>query len=103
MEIFLLLILGVGVLYWQDGMWAKEIATRSARKACQQSEVQLLDQTVEQIKISLSRDASGRWRVWRRFRFEYARNGVDREHGRITLLGNRLVESELQTIYPKIH
>lgn len=103
MDILLLLILGVGILYWQDGMWAKEIATKAARNACKQSDVQFLDQTVQQIKISLSRDVSGRWRVWRRYRFEYARNGVDRENGRVTLLGNRPIETELQTIYPNIH
>ena len=52
--------------------------------------MQLLDESVAVQRLSLSRDENGRWRIWRQFRFEYSRDGIERERGHIIMLGMRL-------------
>lgn len=74
-----------------------------ARRECSKEGVQLLDQTVQQIRLSASRDHNDRWRLWREYRFDYSIDGVNRYQGRLVLLGNRLLRSALETSKPVIH
>ena len=101
----LLMIFGVVVfvLYWQASMRAKELAVRAASQESQRCEVQLLDQTVHQLKISLSRDQHKQWRVWREYQFEYTDDGETRFRGRVTLLGSRVLRIAMETFNPVIH
>ena len=104
MEAYLLIIVGCAVvLYWYSGQQSKTHAVRYARRECDKQGVQLLDQTVQQIKLSMSRDDNDRWRFWREYRFEYSLDGVNRYEGRLTLLGYRLLRSALETSNPVIH
>jgi hypothetical protein len=91
------------VLYWQASMRAKELAVRAASQESQRCEVQLLDQTVHQLKISLSRDQNKQWRVWREFQFEYTDDGESRFKGRVTMLGSRVLRIAMETFNPVIH
>jgi hypothetical protein len=102
-EVLMIFAVVLLVLYWQAGMRAKEIAVRSAGNECKLSDVQLLDQTVHLIKISMSRDSSKQWRVWREFQFDYTEDGQTRCRGRVTLLGSRLLRVALETRNPVIH
>jgi hypothetical protein len=91
------------ILYWQAAMRAKEMAVSAATKECKLCDVQLLDQTVHQTKLSMSRDGSGQWRIWRDYQFEYTDDGDARFHGRVTLLGRRVLRVALDTFNPVIH
>ena len=102
-ELLLILAIGVVLLYWQAGVRCKELATIAARRECGLCNVQLLDQTVEQVRLSMSRDTSGQWRFWREYRFEYSHDGEDRFEGRLTLLGQRVIRVALETFSPVIH
>ncbi len=102
-EVFMIFAVVLLVLYWQAGMRAKEIAVRSAGNECTSSDVQLLDQTVHLIKVSMSRDSSKQWRVWREYQFDYTEDGQTRYRGRVTLLGPRLLRVALETRNPVIH
>ncbi len=102
-ELLIIFCIGAGLLYWQSAIRCKEIAVRAARKECGLCGVQLLDQTVQQVKVSMSRDVSGQWRVWREYRFEYSHNGDDRYTGNLTLLGQALKRVALETFDPIIH
>lgn len=103
MELFFVILLIASVLIWINGIQSKEIAIQSARTHCQREDVQFLDQTVQQTKISTSRDESGYWKIWRQYKFEYTRTGDDREQGRIIVLGKKIIFADLQKIYPVIH
>lgn len=103
MELFLIILLIASVFFWINGIQSKERAIQSARTHCHQADVQFLDQTVQQMKISTSRDASGTWKIWRQYKFEYTRTGDDREQGRVIVLGKKTVFTDLQKIYPVIH
>ena len=97
------LLVGAVVLYWYNAMQCTGRAVQYARRECSKHGVQLLDQTVQRVRISMSRDAEGRWRIWREYRFDYSEDGVNRHKGRLVMLGYRLVRSALETASPVIH
>jgi hypothetical protein len=102
-ELLLLILVCVAALYWQSALHCKDIAVRVARRECNLCEVQLLDQTVQLVRLSMSRDPSDRWRMWREYRFEYSDDGEARREGRLTLLGQRVIRVALETFNPIIH
>jgi hypothetical protein len=102
-ELFLILGVAAVGMYWLASMRCKEIAIASARRECKLADVQLLDQTVNQNHISMSRDHTGSWRVWRRYRFEYSEDGVTRETGALVMLGQKVIRVALDTFDPIIH
>ncbi len=89
-EVVLILVLAAYAVYFFKALRVKELALQVARRSCNREGVQLLDQTVSMQRISLSRDASGNWRVWRQYRFEYTVDGEERERGYVIMLGDRL-------------
>lgn len=98
------MLVGCGViLYWYISQQAKTVAVRFARRECERQGAQLLDQTVQQVKLSMSRDDNHKWRFWREYRFEYSIDGINRYQGRLTMLGYRLLRSALETSNPVIH
>lgn len=95
-------IIGGVAWYVFSGMRVRELAIQAARRSTEMSELQLLDQSVSSGRVSLSRDSDGRWRVWRQYRFEFSRDGINREKGQIIMLGQRLqavVVSEPPTVH----
>lgn len=102
-ELLFIVAVTAGGLYWLAAMRCKELATVTARRECKLHDVQLLDQTVHQYHISMSRDQNGRWRVWREYRFEYSENGVERLTGSLIMLGQRILRVSLETFNPVIH
>jgi hypothetical protein len=100
-ELLLIFAVALVVFYWFSATKCKEIATRAARNECKHCDVQLLDQTVHQVKISLSRDARDNWRVWRHYRFDYSMEGDDRRGGEVVLLGHQVVSTYVSL--PPVH
>ncbi|MFK7831026.1 MAG: DUF3301 domain-containing protein [Congregibacter sp.] len=89
-DLLFVFIAGGVAWYWFSGTRVRELAIAAARRSTKTADVQLLDQTVSLARVSLSRGRDGRWRIWRQFRFEYSRDGVNREIGQIIMLGHRL-------------
>ena len=101
-DILFVAVVGSVGFYWFNGIKVRELAIHAARRSTVTADLQLLDQTVSQAKVSLSKDRDGRWRIWRQFRFEYSRDGVTRETGQIIMLGNVLqavVIAEAPTVH----
>ncbi len=98
-----ILLLAIVALYWYNSMQSKTRAVQFARRECEKQGVQLLDQTVQRIRLSMSRDNGHQWRIWREYRFEYSEDGVNRHEGKLVILGYRLVRSALETSKPVIH
>lgn len=76
--------------YWWDNSLCKEIARRAGKAACQQGDVQFLDDTVEQKKLWIRRNESGRLELCRLFLFEFSTDGEYRYKGRVLLLGKKV-------------
>lgn len=101
-----LLILAAVVLFaiwWQNGMRCKEIAGNAAKRECDRAGLQYLDQTVQQERLSMSRDPAGAWHLWRDYRFDYSPDGLERERGRILLLGHRVIAVNLKSVNTIVH
>ena len=89
-SIFLLLLLGLVLWFWQDSLRARDIARKASAHACRISRVQLLDDTVALERIWLRRDEHGRLRLERIYVFEFSDTGDTRRRGSVTVLGRRV-------------
>ena len=86
-EIAALAAIVVLAWWWHDSMRARERALAVARAACQRDGLQLLDETVECVKIWHARDEEGRLALRRTYRFEFSDTGDNRRAGSIVILG----------------
>ena len=84
-----LLVLGFLALWWHTSVQSRELARELARKFCQRQGWQLLDQTVALASMRPRRNGD-RWRMWRRYRFEFSPDGGRRRCGEVALIGHRL-------------
>ncbi len=89
-DVLLLLCLGGAATWFLSSLRVRELALQEARRACDREGAQLLDQTVSAQRLSLSRDSSGQWRIWRQYHFEYSYDGNQRQAGHVIMLGGRL-------------
>ena len=94
--------LGIYVIYLYQAFRVRELALQYTRRACDEAQIQLLDQSVSIRKLSLSKDAQGRWRVWRQYRFEYTTDGAARQRGHVIMLG-MLPQALVMADHPTIH
>jgi hypothetical protein len=89
-EILTLFLFGALSLHFLGAIRVRELAVQAVARASKQDDFQLLDQTVHIRRFSLSRDDTGRWRVWRQYRFDYSFDGVERRQGSVIMLGKQL-------------
>ncbi len=83
---------GIVVALWQALAFldARDRVLARARQACSSLNLQLLDDTVAQVRLRPARGPGGVM-CWRReFRFEFSSNGTDRRQGNVALLGRRV-------------
>lgn len=88
-DILLLAALGLLCLYFLAAVRVRELALQAVRRASREDDFQLLDQSVHLRRFSFSRDESGRWHVWRQYRFDYSYDGVERRQGFVIMLGKK--------------
>lgn len=75
---------------WWTGARARELAILHARKACQQRQLQFLDQTVALNRLRPARSPSGTSCFLREYSFEFTNEGQFRDTGLVTMLGHSL-------------
>lgn len=82
---------------WYHVLRLREHVTAHARKLCEQSGLQLLDDSVSLHRLRANwRD--GALRVTREYRFETSRGGDDRQTASITLHGDRIIGSSMPSV-----
>ena len=74
---------------------ARTRAIGLGRQACERDHLQFLDETVLCTRTRPARDADGRVRLRRMYRFEFSDDGMHRRAGRLVLLGDELETLEL--------
>lgn len=99
--LFLLLLAALGWL-WFDSLRALEIARNAGKRACNDANVQFLDDTVASTALALVRDKSGRRVLRRNYRFEFSETGDSRLVGQVIVLGDK-VESVVMEPYRMLH
>ena len=86
-----MLVLAVGTAwFWLDSVHKREIAIAAGRLAAERCGLQFLDETVALSQLRFARDARGRLRCRRTYRFEVSDTGADRLACSVTLLGKQL-------------
>lgn len=83
LAILALLLLG---WFWLDSLRARELATGICRAACDQRNLQFLDQTVALRHLGVRRTDAG-LRLRRVYRFDFSEEGIGRRGGYLVLLG----------------
>ena len=89
-DLIMLFVLGATCLYFLSALRVRELAVQAVGLASRRDDFQLLDQSVHIRRISLSRDETGRWRIWRQYWFDYSFDGVERRKGLVIMLGKQL-------------
>jgi hypothetical protein len=83
LAIFALLLLG---WFWLDSLRARELATGICRAACDERDLQFLDQAVALQRVGVARTPKG-LRLRRVFRFDFSEEGIGRRSGYVVLRG----------------
>ena len=89
-SLLFLVLLAALVWYWFDSLRALEFARGIGKQACNEADVQFLDDTVARTSLALVRDETGRRVLRRTYRFEFSETGNTRIEGRVILLGHQL-------------
>lgn len=95
MDWLILIFIIAGLWYWWDTLQSKEIARVAGMNACNRYSVQFLDDTVELKKIWLRRNSGGHLQICRLYFYEFSSDGAKRYQGRITMLGKKIREVEM--------
>jgi hypothetical protein len=96
MGVWIALLAMAAVAWWVwDGSQARERAVVAARRACERHDQQLLDETVQQLRVEWRRTASGSLLPKRVYRFEFTADGDVRYSGQLAIHGNRIVALHL--------
>ncbi|MFW2372545.1 MAG: DUF3301 domain-containing protein [Gammaproteobacteria bacterium] len=91
-EVFIIFCISGLLYYGLQAMRIKELARLAGKSACTNAHVLFLDDSVEQVRIGLSRDDYGRLKILRMYKFEYSQDGDSRHSGVLIMLGRRVVE-----------
>lgn len=88
-EILLLGVFGAVGWYWYAGMQVREQAIAVGRRACTDSSLQFLDESVALSRTRFARNGNGQLQFQRDYRFEFSDNGDNRRPGVVRMLGAR--------------
>ena len=102
-DLIVLLVLGLASLYFLAALRVRELAVHAVGLASRRDDFQLLDQSVHIRRLSLSRDETGRWCIWRQYRFDYSFDGVERRQGFVIMLGKQLQSIVVSEREPTLH
>ena len=85
-----LLLLVLGLWFWQETLRARELATLACQRACQSYEVQLLDGSVALASIRMRRRHSGGVELVRSYAFHFSYDATDRQYGNVVVVGRQV-------------
>ncbi|HET7371556.1 MAG TPA: DUF3301 domain-containing protein [Gammaproteobacteria bacterium] len=98
MGIILIILAAVAIGWlWNDTLVTRERVLRRCRRALDELNLQLLDETVAVRRVSLRRNRRGHIAIARSYQFEFSTDGRDRWPGRAVLLGHVLETLQIET------
>ena len=95
-EIFCCFTILTGFWYWSSAKNVHEYAYQAVKQHCQLLHLQMLDDYVAIKTIIIKRDSQGRFRLLRRYHFEFSSTGNERYNGTITLVGRQTLNIQLE-------
>ena len=94
-DLFLVTALVTVLALWWQAQRTREIALAATKRALNQQQLRLLDDTVALRSAWFKRDKHGKLRFWRRYNFEFTVTGDERYQGFVVTLGNCIANIEL--------
>ncbi len=95
LDLFFIIVLLMIGFYWSSAMKAREIAFMAANVYCQKMDVYLLDEYVALNGQWFKRDEGGKLKAWRSYQFEFSSTGDERYHGKVIMLGRKVIKIQL--------
>lgn len=100
--ILLFLIVTIAVI-WFENLRIRERIIHRCKEICRRADLQLLDQTVALVSLSLRRSPTGGVTLFRIYQFDVSEDGTDRQRAYVSVTGKeihhvRLVGKEGDTI-----
>ncbi len=89
-ELLLLCAIALAVAFWWRTNELKQVAYQIAKRRCDESDVQFLDDSVVLSRVRFRRNAKGRVALLCCFSFEFSTLGDERYRGEMQFLGRRL-------------
>ena len=102
-DVAALFALGALCLHVLGAVRVRELAVQAALRDSERDDFQVLDQSVHIQRVSMSRDDTRRWRIWRQYRFDYSYDGVERRQGFVIMLGKQLQSVVVSERAPTLH
>ena len=96
MELLIIILLVFAIVYWLDSIRAKENAIQYAKNSCKKVLLEFLDDTVSIKKVRLRRNSNGQLSIYREYQFEFSSTGAHRYNGGVRLLGQQLIDVEME-------
>ncbi|MGB1239120.1 MAG: DUF3301 domain-containing protein [Pseudomonadales bacterium] len=95
-DLFMIAVIGAGLYYWFSAQKVRELALATARAHCQKMDLQLLDGSVSLRSLGIKRGRSGTLALVRKYRFEFSSTGAERYNGHLSMLGQKVIDIDLQ-------
>lgn len=86
-----LLLLGFIVIFWLETLKLREHVILRCQRVCREANLQLLDQTVALVSLSIRKGTDKSLHICRRYQFEVSEDGVDRHFGYVNLSGRHII------------
>lgn len=90
LEFALLAVAGALAWNWYVGMRVREVAVAAGRRACAESGVQFLDESVSLTRTRFARNGNGQLTFRRDYRFEFSDTGDNRRPAVVRMLGEHV-------------
>jgi hypothetical protein len=102
-SLLLITVLTIVFVFWWHQRGMKDWALVLVNRRCARLGLQLLDETVQLVRLWPAREESGNWVLRRRYRFEFTSTGRERYPGEALLCGRTFVGLELPPyIWPDV-
>lgn len=95
LDYVIVFLLMSGLAFWWSSFAAREAARKACLRECEAHGLQFLDDTVAISRLRLRRNPLGRLTFYREYRFEFSTDGVERFQGRVSLLGQHVLNIDV--------
>ena len=95
--LLIILLIALFIGFWLYNSRISEQAHKAALRACQDAYVQNLDGYVALKRIYFDKNPDGKWRLLRRYQFEFATDGARRYLGHVIMQGRWPIIVEMES------
>jgi hypothetical protein len=92
----LIILAGIVLSIWWNGLGAREIARNRGKRMCDEAGLLFLDDTVCLQRLRLVMYRKQKLGLYRRFVFEFATDGEQRYQGHVDMFNHYVIDTDMQ-------